>query len=232
MNLKAFGIKAFLLAAFVGGAIAATVATPASAAVLTFSLTSDFCTGGCGTPPFGTVTVTSLSSTEVQVQETLASGVIFATSGAGKSLLFDLSGSPTISVTGLTTGFTLLSTSAGSIHADGSGTWEYAVDCTSSSVCGSGTSAPRFAGPLTFDITVAGGITPSSFVQNGNSLFFASDIGSGCTANGCGNTGDVGAPSVSTGVPEPSTWAMMIIGFAGLAFAGYRRAKGAAIAVA
>jgi uncharacterized membrane protein len=25
--------------------------------------------------------------------------------------------------------------------------------------------------------------------------------------------------------PEPSTWAMMLFGFAGLAFAGYRRAK-------
>ncbi len=25
------------------------------------------------------------------------------------------------------------------------------------------------------------------------------------------------------GVPEPSTWAMMMVGFAGLAFAGYRR---------
>jgi probable HAF family extracellular repeat protein len=28
-------------------------------------------------------------------------------------------------------------------------------------------------------------------------------------------------------VPEPSTWTMMLIGFAGLAFAGYRRAKAA-----
>jgi hypothetical protein len=26
-------------------------------------------------------------------------------------------------------------------------------------------------------------------------------------------------------VPEPSTWAMMLIGFAGLGFAGYRSAK-------
>ena len=26
-------------------------------------------------------------------------------------------------------------------------------------------------------------------------------------------------------VPEPSTWAMMLLGFAGLGFAGYRRAK-------
>ena len=26
-------------------------------------------------------------------------------------------------------------------------------------------------------------------------------------------------------VPEPSTWAMMLLGFAGLSFAGYRRAR-------
>jgi hypothetical protein len=33
-------------------------------------------------------------------------------------------------------------------------------------------------------------------------------------------------PSCGSGaVPEPSTWAMMLIGFAGLAFAGYRRAR-------
>ena len=27
-------------------------------------------------------------------------------------------------------------------------------------------------------------------------------------------------------VPEPSTWAMMLVGLAGLGYAGYRRAKG------
>ena len=34
----------------------------------------------------------------------------------------------------------------------------------------------------------------------------------------------------SSGVPEPSTWAMMIVGFAGLGFAGYRRAKAKTVA--
>ena len=29
----------------------------------------------------------------------------------------------------------------------------------------------------------------------------------------------------SIGVPEPSTWAMLLLGFAGLAFAGYRRSE-------
>jgi hypothetical protein len=31
--------------------------------------------------------------------------------------------------------------------------------------------------------------------------------------------------AVNPAVPEPSTWAMMLIGFAGLGFAGYRRTK-------
>ncbi len=35
-------------------------------------------------------------------------------------------------------------------------------------------------------------------------------------------------PIAASAVPEPSTWAMMLIGFAGLGFAGYRRAKRAA----
>ena len=29
--------------------------------------------------------------------------------------------------------------------------------------------------------------------------------------------------SVTSGVPEPSTWAMMILGFAGVGFTAYRR---------
>jgi hypothetical protein len=34
-----------------------------------------------------------------------------------------------------------------------------------------------------------------------------------------------GGLDVGGGVPEPSTWAMMLIGFAGLGFAAYRRRK-------
>jgi PEP-CTERM motif len=33
---------------------------------------------------------------------------------------------------------------------------------------------------------------------------------------------------VTAPVPEPSTWTMMLVGFAGLAFAGYRRSRRAA----
>jgi hypothetical protein len=38
---------------------------------------------------------------------------------------------------------------------------------------------------------------------------------------------------VSGGVPEPSTWAMLGIGFAGLGYIGFRRARaGSAISIA
>jgi PEP-CTERM motif len=36
---------------------------------------------------------------------------------------------------------------------------------------------------------------------------------------------------ISSTVPEPSTWAMMLLGFAGLAYAGFRKTKGARAAL-
>lgn len=36
---------------------------------------------------------------------------------------------------------------------------------------------------------------------------------------------DPATVSYTTGVPEPSTWAMMLLGFVGLGYAGYRRAR-------
>src|SRR6476660_10600736 len=39
-----------------------TLATPQAAHAITFNLTSDHCTGGCGTAPFGTVDVTQVGA--------------------------------------------------------------------------------------------------------------------------------------------------------------------------
>jgi PEP-CTERM motif len=45
-------------------------------------------------------------------------------------------------------------------------------------------------------------------------------------------TGEVGGKiGTIVGAPEPSTWAMMLLGFAGLGFAGYRKARGARAAL-
>jgi PEP-CTERM motif len=43
------------------------------------------------------------------------------------------------------------------------------------------------------------------------------------------NSGDL---TISPGVPEPSTWAMMILGFFGVGFMAYRRKNNAPLRVA
>jgi hypothetical protein len=50
-------------------------------------------------------------------------------------------------------------------------------------------------------------------------------------ADGVWNKKSQGGLSL-TAAPEPSTWAMMLLGFAGLGFAGYRKARKTATAAA
>jgi hypothetical protein len=47
--------------------------------------------------------------------------------------------------------------------------------------------------------------------------------------DGFGFTYELVDPPLSTAIPEPSTWAMMLVGFAGLALAGYRARRGTAV---
>jgi hypothetical protein len=63
-------------------------------------------------------------------------------------------------------------------------------------------------------------------------IAFVADL-SVTTAAGGVFTGLVGSgPGAPVSTPEPSTWAMMLLGFAGLGFLGYRKAKRAALSAA
>lgn len=221
-SMKCFAsLKSFWGIALLGivGVIAASSAT---ASTVTYNLTDCFIGGGCSTSaPWGTVTVSSLSSTEVSVSLTLASNEVFniaGGNGAGKPLLFDISGSPTVVVSGLASQFSLVQGMM--TMADGSGSWDYSIQCSSSTACGTGTSQ-MVTGPINFDLTLASGISPASFVQNGKSLYFASDIG---IPSGGGNyaTGDVGAP---TATPVPLSPSLVLLSSALLGGSGLMRRR-------
>jgi PEP-CTERM motif len=51
------------------------------------------------------------------------------------------------------------------------------------------------------------------------------------STNATANSGAIFETGNTPGTPEPSTWAMMLLGFAGLGFAGYRKARGARAAL-
>jgi hypothetical protein len=61
--------------------------------------------------------------------------------------------------------------------------------------------------------TSGGGATSSAITASGGDSSFILTTGGG------------GVPVFGEAVPEPSIWAMMLLGFAGLAFTGYRRSK-------
>jgi hypothetical protein len=59
-------------------------------------------------------------------------------------------------------------------------------------------------------------------------FYFGAQLASSYTINVVDQNGD--QMTVSSAVPEPSTWAMMLLGFAGLGFMAHRRKQSAALA--
>jgi hypothetical protein len=70
-----------------------------------------------------------------------------------------------------------------------------------------------------------GGHTQNSEGIVDNGTFWFSDDPSGVSFLGPNTTEMAFTVTLSSSVPEPSTWAMMLLGFAGLGFAGYRRSR-------
>jgi hypothetical protein len=67
------------------------------------------------------------------------------------------------------------------------------------------------------DLSESAGITTNAIALDFNKFPFGTNLVNGSV--------DVGQSFASLNVPEPSTWAMMLAGFAGLGYAGYRRAR-------
>src|SRR5437899_11325591 len=129
--------KVFVVAVVMLGA--ALMAVPAEA--LLFNLTSDHCTGGCGTAPFGTVNVVQ-NGTTVDITVDLANGppntVSWAKTGAADFQEFKFNATGVvlgdITVNQTFAGQTLAA-QTGAFNGDGTGDFAFGIACTT---CGNG----------------------------------------------------------------------------------------------
>lgn len=177
--------------------------SPTIRAATIFTLDQDACTGTCGVSPFGTVSLVQTTSTLVTVTETLAANERFAGRGAGDALEFNVIGPITIG--NITSGFAV---GPAPDTASAFGTFLASIAC---SAC-TGGQAGNPAGPLSFTVTSADGVTIADFIANARGFFFASDI-----VGNNGKTGNVGAKGpVPSAVPEPMSLSLVGAGMLGL----------------
>jgi hypothetical protein len=184
-----------------------------SARATSFDLTSDHCTGGCGTPPFGDVTLLQ-NGTTVDITVHLNSPNFFVKTGSADFMAFKFN------ATGVTTGdITVdqnapkpLAAESGAFNGDGTGNFGFGIDCPT---CGGGAS-DQFNSDIIFHVanaTIADLTAPNNL---GN--VFVADIISSAEFGGTGNTGPVDATVPRNGVPDGgATAALLGLSLAGLA---------------
>ena len=167
-----------------------------------------------GTGPYGSVMVSDFEG-GVTIDVTLPTGWLFVNTGNGNheafafnlNNVFDPAG---IKLTGDSVGRFSIDTTLPALES-GLGQFAYGITVNG----GNGYSNGQL-GPLHLSIEIAG-LNTSNFVKNEAGYYFAADV-----SNGSGG-GLIAANIVTPAVPEPSSWAMMILGFAGVGLLAYRR---------
>lgn len=193
MRFSLIGVSALLLAGLM----------PSTGWAVDFQFTSDHCTGTCGTPPFGTVSVTQAGA-NVNFTVTLAAGYTYAQTGAADGQIFKFNGTG-VAVGDIVVGAHVpaLVGATGAFNGDGTGDFSFGINCPS---CGNGPTG--FGGAVSFTVnnaTIADVTAPNNL---GN--IFVADV---LAPNG--NTGPVDVTGTPTSTPEPTSLLLLGVGLAG-----------------
>ena len=202
---------------------------PALATTQTFTLSVLDPASGVGSGPFGTVTVTENVGGTLTITQTLLPAYRIHDGNANHNAFeFSIIGDPAVTITGLTAGFAAFNLTAGSnVSTPPFADFYTGIDCTTA--CSNGWGG-GYSGTLTFTVGSSNALTLASLRSTafgGNSVYFATDL-----VNAAGLTGNVGAIPQTGAVPEPATWGMMLIGFAGIGISLRRRRRADALAAA
>jgi len=240
MGIRGYKMRRSLLAAAAAVTLAFGAVGAANATIATFNFTLADAAAGLGGGPFGTLTVEdSVGSSNALIQN--ADQLLFTVdlndptynfrTATGNNqfadiLAFNLTGASGVTGSVLDPaggnaggGNALTFSTAGGFQNGWTPTFQYSVLSADSSP------PPNFfAGPLTLRIQATNALTVANLSGNTVTtlpggpftIFAATDL----INTGTGKTGPVGATQTITtltgGIPEPASWALMIMGFGGI----------------
>jgi hypothetical protein len=220
-------MKKLLIGAAAAAALAMAGGAHAATTIYTFNTTA---VAAFGAGPYGEVDVTD-SASGLTFDVSFLGGLQFhdANDSNHTTFAFNLNGGTDPS--NILPAGDFFVPSGSSFNATPFGTFTDGLECTNGSQkppktpCQTGFSALN---PTTLHFFVSGAtLNELSGNPDGNkNIFFVADV-----VNANGDTGSIGA-TLKAGVPEPATWAMMLVGFGGLGAMLRRQRRTAQAAVA
>ena len=179
---------------------------------ISFNLTSDHCTDGCGLPGtiFGFVDVTQ-NGPNVDITVHLNAGYAFAKTGAVDMQAFKFNGTGVaLSDITINAHVPALAAATGAFNGNGTGPFAFGINCPT---CGGGLS-DAFSNDIVFHVASASIADVTAPNSSGN--VFVADVGVTAAGQFNGRTGPIDATGPTTTVPEPLTVTLLGLGLFGI----------------